>query len=229
MMRFKTKSPNRYGTNNNNVNICINVNKFEQSSSSDTVEYLQDKVTSLTSDLNLLRNDVTQLTSIESFEEKLNQYFDLTEREKIKSLINDQSYNALNQYITKYEEFNSLITEGAKITYKETDIYLNESSSLSSTLIMAQIGTETIILNDITNPDNDEDTVYKIPIQGYVIGVEIYSSENLDSIRETFSGIKTSYNQNTKSSYVFLTYDDYQIVYDRRPNNKLKIHSLIIE
>ena len=219
-MRFKTKSPNKYGTNNNNVNICINVNKYGNSfGDSDNIEYLQDKVTSLTSDLNLLKSDVNQLTSIESFEEKLNQYFDLTEREKIKSLINDQSYNALNQYITKYEEFNSLLNEGAKITYKETDVYLNEYSSLSSTVIMAQIGTETIILNDVTNPDNDEDTVYKIPIQGFVIGVEIYSSENLDSIRETFSGIKTSYNKDNKQSYVFLTYDDYEIVYNRRPNN----------
>lgn len=229
-MRFKTKSPNKYGTNNNNVNICINVNKYGNSfGDSDNIKYLQDKVTSLTSDLNLLKSDVNKLTSIESFEEKLNQYFDLTEREKIKSLINDQSYNALNQYITKYEEFNSLLNEGAKITYKETDVYLNEYSSLSSTIIMAQIGTETIILNDVTNPDNDEDTVYKIPIQGFIIGVEIYSSENLDSIKETFSGIKTSYNKDNKQSYVFLTYDDYEIVYNRRPNNKLKIHSLIIE
>lgn len=231
-MRFKTKSQNKYGINNNNVNICINVNKYGNSLSgngSDNFEYLQDKVTSLTSDLNLLRSDITQLTSDESFEEKLNQYFDLTEREKIKSLINDQSYNALNQYIIKYEDFNSLLNEGAKITYKETTVYLNEYSSLSSTIIMAQIENETIILNDITNPDHDEDTVYKVPIPGFVIGVEIYSSENIDSIRETFSGIKTSYNKENKQSYVFLTYDDYEIVYNKRPNNKLIIHSIIIE
>ena len=231
-MRFKTKSQNKYGINNNNVNISINVNKYGNSLSgngSDNFEYLQDKVTSLTSDLNLLRSDITQLTSDESFEEKLNQYFDLTEREKIKSLINDQSYNALNQYIIKYEDFNSLLNEGAKITYKETTVYLNEYSSLSSTIIMAQIENETIILNDITNPDHDEDTVYKVPIPGFVIGVEIYSSENIDSIRETFSGIKTSYNKENKQSYVFLTYDDYEIVYNKRPNNKLIIHSIIIE
>ncbi len=224
-MRFMTKARKGAYTNNNNVNICINVNKYENSNN----EYLHDKVTSLTSDLNLLESNVERLTSAESFEERLNEYFDLSEREKIKTLINNQSYDALSEYISHYDQFSSLINEGIKISYKETDIILNEYSSISSTIITAQIGQETIVLNDITNPDNDDDTIYKIPIDGFIIGIEIYSSTEVNSIRETFSGIKTSYNSASKTSYVFLTYDDYKIVYDKSPNNKLIVHSLIIE
>lgn len=214
----------RAGTNN--VNICININK--SNSDFDNIAYLHDKVTSLSSDLNLLKSNVSDLTSIEAFEQKLNQYFDLTEREKIKTLINDQTYETLMQYAAQYNEFNSLLEEGAKVKYKETMVYLNEFSELSSSIITAQIEGESIVLNDFTNSDNDEDTIYKIPIQGFVIGVELYSSSENDSKTETFAGIKTSYDASENLSYVFLTPDDYRIVYERGPNNKLKIHSLII-
>ena len=96
-------------------------------------------------------------------------------------------------------------------------------------MITAQVNGETSILNDEREIDNDTDTIYKFPIDGFVIGVEIYCTSERDSRRETFTGIKTSYDVNTKQSYVFLTYDDYRLIYSRGPNNKLKIYSLIIE
>ena len=227
--------PGRPGTNNN-VNICINVNKYgkEQENNFDNIAYLHDKITSLTSDLNLLRNNVSDLSSIENFEQKLNQYFDLAEREKIKSLINDQSFNALRSYITKFDEFNSLLNAGAKIKYKETIVFLNEYEGNSQSLVTAMIDGESVIINDVTDGDNDPSTIYKIPIKGFIIGMEMYfmrgSGDSWVGGWTSYNGLETIYDSENKLTYVYLEEGNFDDIFtEARPNNKLKVYSLVIE
>lgn len=213
-MRYK----NRYNTNN--VNICVNVSNNVGSgsgSSNPDISQFENKIAAMSTDINLLKSNVENLSSDDYFELKLNKFLTYQEREKIKSLT------------SKYDEINDLLSSNiASIEYKETEIHFVEYGETSGVVIEAEIDGKWITLNDTTNADNDEDTLYKLPVNGYVIGIEIYTS-NEGSVRETFEGIKTSYNPETGISTIFMNKGDYDLVYGKRPNNKIFVHTLLIK
>lgn len=236
-MKYGSGPIRKFGTNNN-VNICINVNKYEKESNSefDNLTYLHDKVISLTSDINLLKHDVLNLSSIEQFEQNLSKYINFTEMEKIKSLINDQSYEALSGFITNYNSYVSLLEGIEKIKYKETIVNLTEYTNSENPIITAIIDGESVIINDITDTDNDPTTIYKIPIKGLIIGMEMYYMKEDESENiwvggwKSFNGLNTVYDSENKSSYIYLEEGDFKDIFsENRPNNKLKIYSLTIE
>lgn len=218
-MRYR----NRYNTNN--VNVCVHVtnNNGSGTGSNDSdISQIENRLSSITTDLNLLKSTVENISSDDFFETKLNKFLSFTEREKIKSLVAENSFNILQEYISKYDEI-------GKIQYKETEIYFVEYADDPAEGIKAEIDGQWYNLNDTTNADNDEDTVYRLPIKGFVIGVEIYRNALINSERETFTGIKTSYNNETDITTIYMNKGDYDFVYSRRPNNKIHVYSLIVK
>lgn len=209
-MRYR----NRYNTNN--VNICVNVSNNGVSSSPDISQF-QEKLATMSTDINLLKENVENLSSNEFFESKLNNYLTLSEIEKVKSLA------------LKHDDIVNLLTSDSTVKYKETEVYFVEYGETSGSIIKAEIDGIWYNLNDTTNSDNDLDTLYKIPISGFIIGVEYYSSEAENSTRESFGEIKTSYNSTTGITTIFMNKDDYDFIYNRRPNNKIHVYSLIIK
>ena len=100
--------------------------------------------------------------------------------------------------------------------------------SVAALVPKAEIDGEWHNLNDTADEDNDSDTLYKLPVKGFVIGVELYSSST-GTAKEKFEGIKTSYNADEDITTIFMSKDDYDFVYERRPNNKIHVYSLIIK
>jgi regulator of replication initiation timing len=207
---------NRYNTNN--VNICVNVlnNNGGSNLGSPDISQFQDKITTMSSDINLLKTNVNEIMTDNFFETKLHKYLTYQEIDKVKSLV------------SKYDQLNDLLlNENKSIKYKETEIIFIEQGENEGVIIKAQIDNKWINLNDLNNTDNDLDTLYKLPINGFVIGIEIYTSTD-GNIRETFEGIKTSYDSENDITTIYMSKDDYDFVYERRPNNKIHVYSLII-
>lgn len=230
-MRYK----NRYNTNN--VNICVNVSNNTinggtgsgtgTGSSSDII-LLQNKVNLIASDLDTLKTNFNNLSSNEYFELKLHQYLSASDIERIKNIVESSNYQTIQNYISRYDEINEILNNNANVDYKETEVYFVEYAEDASTVIKAEVDGEWYYLNDTTNSDNDEDTIYKFPVKGFVIGIEIYSNSTGDA-REAFTGIKTSYNSENDETTVFMNKGDYNFIYERRPNNKIRLYSLLIK
>lgn len=202
-MRFR----NRYTTNN--VNVCVNVIKSGDHEYDEDISQLKNNVNSLTNNVNTIMSD-------EFFKIKFNQFLSDSEIEKIQSLV------------SKYDEINELLSSASKIQYKETIIHFVQYGENENSNIQAIIDNEWISLNDAENTDNDADTVYKLPIKGFIVGVELYTSSE-GTIRERFEGLKTSYDTENDITTIFMNKDDYDFVYERYPNNKIYVYSLIIK
>lgn len=218
-MRYR----NRYNTNN--VNVCVHVtnNNGSGTGSNDSdISQIENRLSSITTDLNLLKSTVENTSSDDFFETKLNKFLSFTERYNIKSLVAENSFNILQEYISKYDEI-------GKIQYKETEIIFVENNGDPSVGIKAEIDGIWYILNDRENTDDDADTVYKLPVTGFVIGIEIYKTNADNAERETFTGIKTSYNNETDITTIYMNKDDYDFIHSRIPNNKIHVYSLIVK
>jgi hypothetical protein len=218
-MRYR----NRYNTNN--VNVCVHVtnNNGSGTGSNDSdISQIENRISSITTDLNLLKSTVENTSSDDFFETKLNKFLSFAERNNIKSLVAENSFNILQEYILKHDEI-------GKIQYKETEIIFVENNKDPSYGIKAEIDGIWYILNDRENTDNDADTVYKLPVTGFVIGIEIYKTNADDAERETFTGIKTSYNNETDITTIYMNKGDYDFIHSREPNNKIHVYSLIVK
>lgn len=208
--------------NTNNVNICVHVtnnNAPGTGGSSSDLTQIKSDITSLQSSMN---NLLIGESGSEWFESKLNTFLSSTERSRIKSLVGDQEYEILQNYIEKYDTF-------GKIQYKETEIYFDENNTDPTYRIKAEIDGIWHDLNDAENTDNDTDTVYKLPVSGFVIGIEIYKSIETNAERETFTGIKTSYNNETDITTIYMNKGDYNFIHSLTPNNKIHVYSLIVK
>lgn len=211
-MRYR----NRYTTNN--VNICVNVSNNYDSDFGDAEDIFKfhEKIDDMSTDIKLLKNNMETLSSDSYFELKLHQFLSESQIEKIRSLT------------LRYDEIESLLNDTTSIiNYKETEVYFVEYAEDENIIIKAEIDGVWHNLNDTTNIDNDTDTLYKIPIQGYVVGIELYTS-NYGETRESLQGIKTSYDNESKITTIFMNKGDYDFIYRRRPNNKIHVYSLII-
>ena len=198
---------NRYATNN--INISVNVSNGSGSNYGQEILQLQQNIASL-------RSDVETVSSNDFFKSKFNQFLSDSEIEKIKSLV------------SQYDEIEDLLSSASKLQYKETEIVFVEGNEDESVIIKAEIDGEWYNLNDTADEDNDSDTLYKLPVKGFVIGVELYTAST-GTAKEKFEGIKTSYNADEDITTIFMSKDDYDFVYERRPNNKIHVYSLIIK
>ena len=64
---------------------------------------------------------------------------------------------------------------------------------------------------------------------GLKITKKSFENALINSERETFTGIKTSYNNETDITTIYMNKGDYDFVYSRRPNNKIHVYSLIVK
>ena len=206
-MRYK----NRCSTNNINISVNVSAGGGSGSGSNYSQEILQ-----LQQNVASLRSDVESIFSNDFFKSRFNQFLTDSEIEKIKSLV------------SQYNEIEDILSGTTKLQYKETEIVFVEGNEDESVIIKAEIDGEWYNLNDTADEDNDSDTLYKLPVKGFVIGVEIYTLST-GNAKEKFEGIKTSYNTDEDITTIFMSKDDYDFVYERRPNNKIHVYSLIIK
>lgn len=211
--------------NNKQVNLNINVNNYNSGVDSLSIENMK-SINTLNEKINKIESNISYILSGSYFEDNFKQYFSITDYEKILNIL--ENNNIISGYINSYDDFNNFLTtvSGIQETLNDKNTLMNYKFNEIFVWIrdddFASINGEEIpLLSDSQNDDNDDETTYKFNINGFILRIEVY-----DNPESEFSEIfltKLSYNPTTDITTVYITNDDYQMINDNKPNNKLKI------